>query len=63
MSSRCERCNRQHHNPLGLWDYCASCYKNLCDRCMDQGCCGNVPAESGQDQDCVDSLEDPGGGR
>jgi hypothetical protein len=28
-------------------DYCAACGKELCDRCMDEGCCGRVPAASG----------------
>lgn len=35
----------------GLFDYCASCSKNLCGDHMAAGCCGNVPAESGQDED------------
>ena len=34
-----------------LLDYCADCFKNLCGNCMEKGCCDNVPALSGQDED------------
>jgi len=32
-------------------DYCAICGKNLCDKCMPQGCCGHTPAKSGSEED------------
>lgn len=45
---KCERCNT---TLVELPDYCAECGKNLCDECMDEGCCGCVPAESGSEDD------------
>lgn len=42
---RCERCGVLH-SFLTL-DYCAACSRNLCDKCMKLGCCGFVPAKSG----------------
>ena len=50
MIGECERC--QARIPAGsyeLFDYCALCSKNLCDRCMEKGCCGKRPAESGME--------------
>jgi hypothetical protein len=46
----CERC---HLKTVGyeLFDYCAVCCCNLCPECMNEGCCGSVPALSGMDQD------------
>ena len=46
----CERCGK----PSGgydLHDYCAYCSKNLCAECMETGCCGHIPAESGSEED------------
>ncbi len=51
----CERCGSAGRNiasgPLkgsrALLDYCVECSKDLCDECMKKGCCGNVPAKSG----------------
>lgn len=52
----CERCGAA---PRGwhLLDYCAVCSQNLCDHCMAEGCCGNVPAESGMEADYPDEVE------
>jgi hypothetical protein len=49
----CENC-RAKTNPQSweLFDYCAICSKNLCDGCMELGCCGHVPAKSGAEEDC-----------
>lgn len=47
----CERCNKGTVG-YNLHDYCATCGKNLCVGCMANGCCGKVPAESGQGADC-----------
>lgn len=46
----CERCLA---SPFGfeLLDYCADCSTNLCKGCMEDGCCGNVPAISGTTED------------
>lgn len=54
---KCERCGR---SPKGyeLFDYCAECSRNLCGDCMAQGCCGNVPATSGQSADHGEPTED-----
>lgn len=48
----CERCGATT-NPQSyeLFDYCATCSKNLCGACMAKGCCGKTPAESGQAAD------------
>jgi hypothetical protein len=49
---KCERCNKPTPpNSFELHDYCAVCSKNLCESCMAEGCCGNVPAKSGQADD------------
>lgn len=48
----CDRCGfKEDPNSYNLLDYCAVCSKNLCDECMKKGCCGNVPAKSGSDED------------
>jgi len=41
----CERCGQVL--PLASLDYCAHCSRNLCGKCMALGCCGFVPAKSG----------------
>lgn len=46
----CERCGKAAE--LGELDYCAYCSRNLCPPCMAKGCCGRVPAESG---DAIDN--------
>lgn len=50
MEKTCERCGAK---PTGfrLLDYCAECSRDLCDECMEEGCCGNVPAISGNEDD------------
>jgi len=52
---KCERCGATPEGEYGLLDYCAVCSKNLCDKCMANGHCGNVPAKSGMDDDCNDN--------
>lgn len=59
---KCERCGEGdtytddagNTYTVDLLDYCASCSKNLCTKCMSQGCCGSVPAESGMSDDYDD---------
>ena len=52
----CERCDaKMDAHSLELMDYCAKCSKNLCAECMKKGCCGEVPAESGE---MADNLEE-----
>jgi hypothetical protein len=48
---RCERCGDEPEGEYGLHDFCAVCSKDLCDKCMEKGCCGNVPAKSGGEGD------------
>lgn len=52
---RCERCRavspRPEGNEYDLFDYCAECSRDLCDRCLAEGCCGHVPARSGNVED------------
>lgn len=43
----CERCTRDISG-TGKHDFCAICGKDLCKSCMEVGCCGNVPAISGE---------------
>jgi hypothetical protein len=51
----CERCGAKPQGEYGLHDYCAICSKNLCEKCMKEGCCKNKPAKSGAE---VDDHED-----
>lgn len=52
---KCERCDGRDTwtddagrvRVSDFTDYCAVCSKNLCRKCMIEGCCGNVPAKSG----------------
>jgi len=46
----CERCGA---SPEGfeLYDYCAFCSANLCEKCMAEGCCDEKPAVSGMEND------------
>jgi len=55
--SNCERCGRANPTQYGLWDYCGQCSKGLCDTCMEKGCCGNVPAQSGMDYEYPEDKE------
>lgn len=49
---KCERCGQSvPADSYELFDYCADCCKNLCEECMEKGCCGNVPATSGSEAD------------
>lgn len=54
---KCERC-KVEATGYNLHDYCAKCSKNLCDRCMKNGCCGQKPAESGQGTDHAEPVEE-----
>lgn len=59
---KCERCGAKKSRPFGagnfdLLDYCAHCSKDLCDACMAAGCCGHVPADSGQKADSAEGEE------
>lgn len=48
----CERCPATiSGDNYQLFDYCVECSKNLCNDCMGNGCCGNVPALSGMEAD------------
>ncbi len=51
----CESCGA---SPAGyqLLDFCAECSRDLCNRCMEAGCCGHVPAISGLADD-AEELE------
>ena len=54
----CERCNKET-KPDGydLFDFCAKCARNLCPECMKKGCCGEVPAKSGMNEEDPDFNE------
>jgi len=51
MEKRCEGCGARSPSPgasrYAMLDYCAECSRDLCDACMEKGCCGQVPALSG----------------
>lgn len=53
----CERCGASAGG-WALFDYCAHCSRNLCDECMEKGCCGRVPAQSGSQDDHGDEDDD-----
>jgi len=44
---KCERCGTPPQGDYGPHDYCAKCSRDLCGDCMERGCCGSVPAQSG----------------
>lgn len=44
---KCERCGTETR-AYELFDFCAICSKNLCDKCVKRGCCENIPAKSGE---------------
>jgi len=46
----CERCGASPKGPYGLLDFCRECSRDLCDDCMTKGCCGHVPALSGNSE-------------
>lgn len=50
MAKVCERCGKAPEG-YALLDYCAECMRDLCVACMDLGCCGHVPAISGEAED------------
>lgn len=51
----CERCGAKANGKYELFDYCAQCSRNLCDACMDKGCCGAKPAKSGMNADATEA--------
>mgnify|MGYP003455537151 CR=1 FL=1 len=61
---RCGGCDKYLHEGQPVVaqfvDYCAMCSKDLCAKCMANGCCGQVPAHSGQECDEVSELDDRG---
>lgn len=50
MAKYCERCGSEPEG-YSLHDYCAICSRDLCKKCAEIGCCGNVPMVSGSDSD------------
>lgn len=56
----CEKCGKGT-TAYQLFDYCSACSKNLCADCMKAGCCGNVPAISGEGSDGPQDCETCGG--
>ena len=62
MTKKCERCGgvdkwtddagKEHVSDFT--DFCAVCSKDLCAKCMAKGCCGNVPAKSGSNEEYGD---------
>jgi len=48
---KCERCGATPNLVWDLMDYCAKCGKNMCKDCMAKGCCGQKPAQSGNEAD------------
>jgi hypothetical protein len=50
---KCERCGSSTEEAFRLHDYCALCSKQLCNDCMEEGCCGHLPALSGMEVDSV----------
>lgn len=56
---KCERCGKQADG-YDLHDYCAKCGMNLCDHCMQKGCCGQVPAENGSVADEISFISRQG---
>jgi hypothetical protein len=57
---KCERCGAKPEGKYGLLDYCAQCSKDLCPKCMAKGCCGKIPADSGQAADDAASEDEAG---
>ena len=47
----CERCGKASpaasSASYALHDFCYECGTNLCADCMEEGCCGHIPALSG----------------
>lgn len=55
---KCERCPATAGGYL-LFDYCAICSRNLCEKCMTKGCCGATPAQSGMARDDGEEEQGP----
>ena len=58
---KCELCGAEKPSPdaseFSLLDYCAVCSADLCDKHMQEGCCGHQPALSGMEEDR--DIEEP----
>lgn len=55
----CERCGtKSNPKTYELFDYCALCSKNLCPKCMADGCCRSRPAKSGIGEDHSANVTD-----
>lgn len=60
---RCERCSAETgQGSYDLFDYCATCSRNLCGACMEKGCCGHTPAQAGMGDDQEDETTSRAGG-
>lgn len=44
VCAECERRGRAYE----IYDWCAHCERSLCPGCMQEGCCGSLPARSGR---------------
>ena len=51
---KCEECGAKPSRPYEMFDYCARCGRDLCKKCMEEGCCGSTPATSGMKVDFGD---------
>ena len=58
LNMKCERCGALPKGKWDIHDYCANCSKNLCPDCMNKGCCGKKPADSGMKEDHSDDDEE-----
>lgn len=58
---KCERggCNAETSG-YDLFDYCATCSKNLCPEHMAKGCCHKIPAVSGNGEDHAETGPERG---
>ncbi|MBN1204358.1 MAG: hypothetical protein JXB05_05490 [Myxococcaceae bacterium] len=47
MFDVCAACERRG-KAYEIFDWCAHCERSLCPGCLQEGCCGSLPARSGQ---------------
>lgn len=50
----CEEKTSPYHGERLLVSYCGQCLTPLCDHCLKEGCCGNVPAIDGAREEMQD---------
>lgn len=55
---RCEQCGAEVAKHIHQMDYCAICGKDLCPKCMKEGCCRHKPAMSGLDTERFEVYEE-----